>query len=553
MTADMPPPPVIQWIWRQEEQQGQEQQGQDGSGRQASGRPVLEARAQEPQCERETGCDVPAGRDMGVQVTDGTVRRTGKTSLPEGGPSALRSSQISPPLRTGRNVTSIYDKDGLKVRWYFQGGLNLVAEHDLFWNFASVYAPEADFNSDETWLEAYAKPGVGFEKTFANGLVLYGKLSGVASKTWGTDAFDARDQGAITLEEGYLGFRTTGPGTNIDVSLGPRELQLGTGMLISNGGASGFGRGALKFGPRKAWKRAAIARLTRGGRTITGYFIQPNELPSNDGHNQLAGADVRYDAKSGDFIGLTYINVVRSDSPYIRAAFGGLGPPTIIPGGRDGTNAINLYFRGSRRQGALRNWFVTGDLAYEWNNRINMSAWAARAQLGYNFAKAPWTPSLIYTYKIFSGDDPTTRKLERFDPLYYEGSPGAWASGAKSSMVFINTNLRVHELTLTVQPSAKDALTLRYAHINVDKLASPIQFGQATRLVSTPDGFNLITGVTKPHLSDDVFLEYNHIFSDNVFLTAGISASMPGAGIRASFPGRAPLWTGAFVNLVVNY
>ena len=69
----------------------------------------------------------------------------------------------------------------MKVRWYFQGGLNLVSERNLFWNFASVYAPSSDFNSDETWLEGYVKPGVGFDKAFGNGSVFYGKLTGVAA------------------------------------------------------------------------------------------------------------------------------------------------------------------------------------------------------------------------------------------------------------------------------------------------------------------------------------------------------------------------------------
>jgi len=440
------------------------------------------------------------------------------------------------------------------VRWYFQGGLNLVSETDLFWNFASVYAPSAKFNSDETWLEGYIKPGVGFDKSFANGTVIYGKLSGVASKTLGTDAFDASYQGAVTLEEAYIGAKTTGFTTNFDVSAGPRELELGTGMLIANGGVSGFERGALKFGPRKAWKEAMIARITTGKQTLTGFFIAPNELPSNDGHNQLAGADVRYDANSNNFIGFTYINVLQSTSPYIRAAPGGLGAPTIIPDGRDGLNAVNLYFQANPDKGALRNWLFTGDFAYEWNNRINMSAWAGRVQIGYNFVHVAWSPSLTLALKLFSGDDPTTQKLERFDPLYYEGSPGAWATGSKSSMVFINSNLKAIELALAVKPSAKDNLTLRYARIDADKLGSPIQFGQATRLVSTPSGFNLISGVTKHHLSDDLFLEYNHFFSQHLFLTAGISASFPGAGIKASFPGGdPPVWSGAFVNVVVNY
>ena len=130
--------------------------------------------AQEQECTGGEDCDIPAGRDSGLQVTDGSVRRTGKTSLPEGGPSALESEELkdNSPVNTAK--TTIYDKDGLAVRWYFQGGLNLVSESNLFWNFASVYAPDARFNSNQNWLEFYVKPGLGFDKTFANGGTLYG-------------------------------------------------------------------------------------------------------------------------------------------------------------------------------------------------------------------------------------------------------------------------------------------------------------------------------------------------------------------------------------------
>lgn len=500
-------------------------------------------------CGGQQRCHMAPGPQLLAQATGGGA----SASLPEGGPSTPTSAQAAAAPPAGRDITTFYDRDGLKARWYFQAGLNLVAERHLFWDFASVYSPGADFNSDENWLEGYVKPGIGFDKTMARGHVFYGKLSAVASRTWGTDAFDATNGHATTLEEGYLGLRSTANATNLDLSLGPRELELGDGMLIANGGTSGFERGALKFGPRKAWRHAAIGRMFDRRATLTGYFIEPNELPSNNGHNQLAGTDFRYQTDAKDYIGLTYIKVLRSDSPYIRAARDGLGAPTIIPGGRDGLNAWNLYLSATRTQGALRNWLVTGDLAYETNRRINMEAWGGRAQIGYTFAQAAWKPSLTYTYKRFSGDNPRTAKLERFDPLYYEGSPDAWATGSKSSMVFINTNLKAHELALAMQVTPKDALTFRYAYIAADKLGSPIQFGQATRPVSTPSGFNQIAGVTKHHLSDDVFVEYNHIYNQHLFLTAGISASFPGAGIKAAFPGKAPTWTGAFVNVVVNY
>ncbi len=516
--------------------------------------PTIVAQAmQEAPPARRASSDAPAGRADGIQVIDGKIRRSGPPRLPQGGPSGLRTEQLAAATKNKPPVTDIYDKDGLHVRWYLQGGIDVDTESNLFWNLAAVYSPQSKFNSDETWVEGYVTPGIGFDKTLSGGDVFYGKISGVASRTWGTDAFDSRNQGAITLEEGYLGFRTEGKGTKFDLSLGPRELVLGSGMLIANGGVNGFERGALKFGPRKAWKQAAIGRIINGRQTITGYFIEPRELKSNNGHNQLAGVDFRYDASNEDFLGFTYINALKSQSPYIRAAPGGIGAPIIIPDGRDKTNVINLYFKGSRDEGTWRNWFITGDLAYEWNNRINMSAWAARGQIGYTFADTPWKPTLIYTTKFFSGDNPNTPKLERFDPLYYEGSPGIWATGAESSMVFINTNLKALEFSAAVQPSQKITVTLRYAYISADKLESPLQFGQATRLVSTPSGFNLIDGVTKHHLSDDLFLEYNQILTENLFLTIGLAASFPGAGIKAEIPGKAPTWTGAFANVVFNF
>ena len=125
---------------------------------------------------------------------------------------------------------------GLQLRWHLQGGANAVSERNLFWNLADTAAPESGFDSDADWLELYVKPGMSFEKRFAGGAVVYGKLSAVASFTASTDAFDASDTGRATLEEAYFGYRTgSSDGLVFDGSLGARELKLGTGMLISNG------------------------------------------------------------------------------------------------------------------------------------------------------------------------------------------------------------------------------------------------------------------------------------------------------------------------------
>ncbi len=445
----------------------------------------------------------------------------------------------------------IYDQEALTVRGHLQFGLNAVAESNLFWDLAATTAPSSSFAPDTNWLEGYIKPGISFTYQLNTGAVFYGKLSAVSSYTWGTDAFDTGNTGATTLEEAYLGIRgDLGAGISYDLSLGPRELTLGTGMLIANGATSGFERGALKLGPRKAWERAAIGRLSFGHVTGTAFFLVPNELPSTDGNNELAGFDLRYDNPTGGYFGATYVDVLKSASPYPQAAPGGIGAPMVITGARDGTRTIGLYGKTNPFAGRLKNWAFTGEVAYQWNNRVDLEAWAGRVTTEYSFTDLPWSPALALGYQSFSGDDPNTTKLERFDPLYYQGSPSAWATGSKSASTFINSNVNSLTMALRGKPTQQDTWTLRYSHIRANELNSPVQFGQATRV--NVNG-NIVSGVTDRHLADDLFLEYNRIVNPNTFLTAGISVSFPGAGIDNVIGENADPWTGGFINVVVNY
>ncbi|HWD14663.1 alginate export family protein [Pseudochrobactrum sp. sp1633] len=448
----------------------------------------------------------------------------------------------------------LYDADGLKIRAHLQAGLNGVAEQNLFWNFADSFAPSSDYNPRKQWLEGYIKPGISFNNDLNERLHLYGKASAVASGTLGIDAYDTGNTGRITLEEAYLGVRTEmSAGTSLDFSYGPREYKVGTGMLIANGGNSGFERGALKFGPRKAWKSAAIAKLSYDGFNATGFYLQPNELPDSSSNTQFLGTELRYNWGTESFAGITYGHVVKSNSAYPKAAPDGIGAPSILPDAREGLNFINAYAIGKPLPNIIENLIAGGEYAYEWNDQINLSAWAGRVYIGYNFTDAVWSPELAVAYQTFSGDDPHTSRLERFDPLFYEGNPSSWSTGSKSSMVFINSNVSAYLVSLRVKPTERDALTLRYAHIRANELLSPIQFGQGTR-VETNDGVpNPIAGVTSHHLSDDVFLEYNRVLNSHTYLTVGFSVSFPGSGIDSMINGKAPIWTGGFANVVVNF
>jgi len=215
-------------------------------------------------------------------------------------------------------------------------------------------------------------------------------------------------------------------------------------------------------------------------------------------------------------------------------------------------HTVNLSGRTNPLEPAFGTSFLGVDAAVAWNHALDMLAWAGRFQAGHIWAKAMWTPSLTYSYKTFSGDDPGTSRQERFDPLYYDGSPSTWATGSKSSMTFINSNVNAHELAFSIKPTPQNTFTLRYSHIRANELRSPIQFGQATRF-DIAGGDNIVTGVTEPHLADDIFLEFSRIINRNTFLTAGVSASFPGRGLELAAQRDLPVWLGGFLNVVINY
>jgi len=480
----------------------------------------------------------------------GHLRHTGVAAL-------LAGTILSPQAASAQDKKDpmlFYDRNGLTIRGHLQVGINAVAEDNLFWNIPDTLAPGASYDTSQQWLEGYVKPGVSFNWDMNGRTALYGKVSGVASGTLGIDAFAAGNTGAITLEEGYLGLRTRfDQGLELDVSVGPREFKAGTGMLIANGGSSGAERGALKLGPRKAWESAALATMRLGGFTGTAFYLDANEQPKSDSGTTIVGADLRYDWDKQYFVGGTFGHVLESGAPYPKAAPGGIGVPMVIPGAREGLNFVSLYGRANPFQDRFDGFFVAGDFAYEWNERIDMAAWAGRVQVGYTFQEHSWAPTITYGFQTFSGDDPATARQERFDPLYWEGNPNSWSTGTKSSMVFLNSNVNAHQLSLRITPTPVDTLTLRYTHIRANKLLSPIQFGQGTRVDLTDGVPNPIAGVTSKHLADDVFLEYSRVLSPNLFLTAGVSVSFPGKGIASITAGKTPPWTGAFVNLVANY
>lgn len=453
-------------------------------------------------------------------------------------PAEAQEQPVDPLLFTG---------DGWRLKLGLDAAVQTAGEIDSWWNLTEAFPPVNAYDPDRAFTEAYVKPTARLDIEATSALAFYGGLAAVASYTLGQDVFDAGDTGAVTLENAYGGLRiNAAPDMSFDVSAGMQDYVIGSGMLIQMGGGNGYERGALLLSPRTAWDMTAIARERFGGLTFEQFYLDPSELESGDSLTELAGLHARYDWSAEDYAGLAYIHVLKSDYPALAA------PLVIIPGGREGMNVLHGYGR-TTPLADLPGLWLAGDLAYEWNERIDQQAWGGQAEIGYAATSLRFMPVFSYAFRYFSGDDPSTSVNERFDSLFYEGSPTGWATGGNASLAFYNSNVMAHRFGVDVTLSERDFARARYWHERAAQENSPIQFGQGAEVQFENGTPIIIAGVQTPHLSDDIYIEYTRILNANLFMTAGGALSVPGEGLRDAAKGVAENWWGGYVNLSVKY
>lgn len=441
----------------------------------------------------------------------------------------------------------LFTGEGWRLKLGLDAAVQTSGEINSWWNLTDAFPPPEPFDPDRSWTEGYVKPSAKLDIAATSALDFYGGLAAVASYTWGMDVFDAGNTGAVTVENAYGGLRlSASPEMSFDISAGMQDYAIGSGMLIQMGGGNGYERGAVLLSPRTAWDMAAIARERFGGLTFEQFYLDPSELESGNSLTELGGVHARYDWSAQDYAGLAYIKVLKSDYPALAA------PLVIIPGGRDGMNVLHGYGR-SQPLPDLPGLWLAGDLAYQWNPRIDQQAWGGQAEIGYTAASLPYMPVFSYAFRYFSGDDPSTAVNERFDSLFYEGTPTGWATGGNASLAFYNSNVMAHRFGLDLMVSERDFVKARYWHVRAAQENSPIQFGQGAEVQFENGTPILISGVQSPHLSDDVYLEYTRVLTANLFLTAGGALSVPGEGLRDAAKGMAENWWGGYVNLAVKY
>jgi len=439
----------------------------------------------------------------------------------------------SGPNRVKFSLDGVFQQSGVTGSW---------------WNLSEQFAPDAGYKLDRAWAETWIKPGIRVDTSATDWLTTYAGVSYVGSGNIGDDVFEQGYRGLWSVEDAYLGarFRLPDDASTLDVSYGRQQYKIGSGMLIAVGAMNGFERGATTTFARRAWEEAGIVRWSRGPVSLDGIYLNPNELRSASTDTRLAGTKFEWNPDANQSLGIAYFNVFESIYPYVAA------PIQLIPDGRQGLNTLHVYGNCKPLPDSHPGWHLAGDYAHQWNDRIHMAAHAYNAETGYAFAQLPLTPRLVYAFRSFSGDDPTTTQFEKFDPLFYEGAPPLWATGSNGSFSFLNSNVLAHRLSLNLTLNPQNFMAFYYWHVRAEQVNSPIQFGQAGRVLPSGGEPQLVAGVPDPHLSDDFYLEYTRVITPQIFLTAGVAVSVPGEGLR-ELVDDANTWVGGLVNLTVKY
>jgi hypothetical protein len=305
--------------------------------------------------------------------------------------------------------------------------------------------PGVEENLSDQWFEGYVKPALSGSYKLEDAGEIYGKVSVVGERTYGSVPADfGNDISSFGPEDAYLGWRSGDSltiGENaLDFTIGRSRYRLGHGFLLFDGAAEGGSRGGYWTNARQAFELAAIARLQPAHHKFELFYLDKDELDESESGSRLYGAN--YEASLGKddstTLGVTYMKwMAHAD---------------VMPG-RDGLNVFNAR----AYTAPIPN---LPDLAFEFEyaterNGDVLQADAWTFQGAYELSGVSWKPTFTYRYAFFEGDDPQTAANENFDPLFlgfYDW--GTWWQGEIAGEYFIsNSNMISNLVRAHVSPS----------------------------------------------------------------------------------------------------
>jgi Alginate export len=353
--------------------------------------------------------------------------------------------------------------------------------------YNNTHDPGVLENLSDQWFEGYVKPALSWSYALPTSGELYGKISAVGERTYGSvpPAFgeDVSSFGPEDLSIGWRSGQSLTSGENaVDVTIGRAPFQLGHGFLVYDGASEGGARGGYWTNARKAFEFAAIGRLQPGAHKVETFYLDRDELPDSDTGSRLWGLNYEFTAgkDKSTTLGATYMK---------WAAHRELKP------NRDGLDVFNLRAYTSPIATAP-DLSLEFEYASEHNGvdadvpAVKANAWTVQA--AYEFTQEPWKPKIYYRFAFFQGDNPETADNEAFDPLFLGFSDwGSWWQGEIAGEYFLsNSNLKSHLIRAHFTPSESVGTGLLFFRFLLDQ---PMTYGSN---VTSPDAATEIDSYT---------------------------------------------------------
>jgi Alginate export len=362
----------------------------------------------------------------------------------------------------------------------------------------------ASADLSDQWFEGYAQPALSGRFRFASSSELYGKVSVVGQRTYGSaPGLYGPEVSTFAPEDAFIGWRSgksIGSTENmLDFSAGRQQYRLGHGFLLMDGGAEGGSRGGYWSNAQKVFEVAAVGRVKHGPHAGHVFYLDPNELPESDSGTRLWGANYEWSAGERSTIGATYLKFDAN--------------PAAAPG-RDGLDVFNVRSFASPIPRVPDLSFEV-EYASERNGAtLDSNAWTVLG--AYQISRMAWKPKLSYRFASFEGDNPETPVNENFDPLlpgFYDW--GTWWQGEIAGEYFLsNSNLISHQLRAHVAPGDAVSGGLILYNFQLDR---PESFG---------------AGVTARDVALEVDLYTDWNVNANVALSFIVAFADPGAALQ---------------------
>ena len=344
-----------------------------------------------------------------------------------------------------------------RVDWTF----NLDAGWGTFGFANSLYdnpkEPVPEDLSDQ-WFEGYIKPAVSGAYRLRSSSELYGKVSVVGERTYGSAPERyGPDVSSFGPEDAFIGWRSgtsIGASENlVDVSIGRTQYRLGHCFLLCDGAAEGGSRGGYWTNARKAFEFAAVGRVKPGPHIGEVFYLDKDELDEGDSGTRLIGGNYEFTRGKLMSLGATFMKFDAHEA---------------IRPGRDGLNVFNLRAYTAPLP-MLPHLALEFEYAAERNgDALDSNGWTL--QSAYTLADVAWTPRLSYRYAFFQGDNPATSANEAFDPLllgFHDWS--TWWQGEIAGGYFLrNSNLISHQARVHVQPNEAISAGAIYLNFRLD-------------------------------------------------------------------------------------